>query len=196
MILESIVTTTNLNGEAHMAAFGLRETPDGKFIIAPFKPSTSLENMLRTKSAVVSWTDDVRAFAGVITGRKLHPMNKASVVQGWVLNSALSHVELSLVSVVDHADRPELTFEVVHSKTHAPFKGFNRAQGAVLEAAVLASRLHMLPAEKIKAELAYLSIAIDKTAGWREREAWGWLMAKIDAHFGAQTPALLLKSAP
>ena len=38
----------------------------------------------------------------------------------------------------------------------------------------------MLPPEKIETEIAYLTIAIDKTAGEREWEAWGWLMARIE----------------
>jgi hypothetical protein len=71
---------------------------------------------------------------------------------------------------------------VVHEAAHAPAPGFNRAQAAVIEAAILTSRLHMLPPEKIRAELAYLTIAISKTAGAREQEAWDWLMARIDAH--------------
>jgi hypothetical protein len=70
---------------------------------------------------------------------------------------------------------------VTFEKTHRPFRGFNRAQGAVLECAILVSRLHMLPAEKIDAELAYLQIAIDKTAGAEEREAWSWLLERIAA---------------
>ena len=52
-------------------------------------------------------------------------------------------------------------------------------RSAVIELAVLASRLHMLPVEKIKAEMQYLQIAIDKTAGERELEAWSWLIEKI-----------------
>ena len=51
----------------------------------------------------------------------------------------------------------------------------------MLELAVLVTRLHMLPAGKIESELQYLEIAIAKTAGPREREAWGWLMEKIEA---------------
>ena len=39
----------------------------------------------------------------------------------------------------------------------------------------------MLPPEKIEAELAYLDIAIAKTASERENEAWGWLMERIAA---------------
>jgi hypothetical protein len=57
--------------------------------------------------------------------------------------------------------------------------GLNRAKAAVLEAAVLVSRLHMLPDEKIDNEIKYLQIAIDKTAGEHEVEAWGWLMNRI-----------------
>ena len=52
----------------------------------------------------------------------------------------------------------------------------------MLEAAILVSRLHLLPWEKIDAEVKYLTIAIEKTAGPAEREAWGWLMEKINAH--------------
>ena len=71
----------------------------------------------------------------------------------------------------------------VETQHHAAFKGFNRAQAAVIELAVLASRLRMLPQDKVKSELRYLQIAIDKTAGERELEAWGWLTDKIDAYY-------------
>jgi hypothetical protein len=57
----------------------------------------------------------------------------------------------------------------------------NRARAAVLEAAILATRLHMLPPEKIEREIDYLKIAIDKTAGDAERRAWARVMEKINA---------------
>jgi hypothetical protein len=37
----------------------------------------------------------------------------------------------------------------------------------------------MLPREKVEQEIAYLQIAIGKTASDTEREAWGWLMERI-----------------
>ena len=52
----------------------------------------------------------------------------------------------------------------------------------MVEAAILVSRLHMLPIEKIDAERAYLQIAIDKTAGPQEREAWQWLCEAVARH--------------
>jgi hypothetical protein len=38
----------------------------------------------------------------------------------------------------------------------------------------------MLPPEKIDREMSYLAIAVDKTAGPREREAWSWLVERIE----------------
>lgn len=184
MIYETVITTSDANGQPHVAPFGVRETTGG-VLISPYRPSASLDNMLRDGCAVINATDDVRIFAGPLTGRREWPVKQAEHIRGWVLESALAHRELRLVSVKDDLVRPELYFEVVHATTHAPFPGFNRAQAAVLEAAVLVSRLHMLPLEKIDAELCYLRIAIEKTAGGRELEAWGWLMERIENHKAA-----------
>ena len=186
MIYETIVTSVDADGEPHIAPFGIREG-DGLVLIAPFRPSTSLDNLLQSHSAVINLTDDVRIFAGAFTGRRSWPLSRADKVNGYVLDAALAHRELELVEVRDGATRPQLYFRVVHEVNHAPFRGFNRAQAAVVELAVLVSRLHRLPMEKIETELAYLSIAIEKTAGEREREAWGWLVEHIENHKAAMS---------
>lgn len=184
MIYETIVTTSNADGTPHIAPFGIREQ-DGNVVIAPFRPSTTLDNLMRTGCAVVNATDDVRVFAGALTGRRDWPVRRADTIGGWVLQSALSHRELALLDVEEHVLRPELAFRIVHQATHAPFRGFNRAQAAVLEAAVLVSRLQMLPMEKIEAEIRYLTIAMEKTAGEHEQQAWQWLMEKIENYKAA-----------
>ena len=53
-----------------------------------------------------------------------------------------------------------------------PFWGWNRAKHAVLEATILATRLHLTPPAAILEEIAKLSVAVEKTAGARERQAW------------------------
>lgn len=181
MIMETIVTSNDADGNAHIAPFGMRMR-DGLVLIAPFRPSATLDNLLHHRHAVLNLTDDVRVFAGAFVGRRNWPLRKASRVDGWVLESALSHKELKLVKVEEHALRPELYFEVVHEEMHRPFQGFNRAQVAVIELAVLVSRLHMLPVEKVMAELSYLKIAVEKTAGAREIEAWQWLVERVQNH--------------
>jgi hypothetical protein len=186
MIYETIITSVNADGSAHVAPFGIREQ-GGRVLIAPFRPSSSLDNLLRARNAVINLTDDVRVFAGSLTGRREWAVKPASKISGWVLESALAHRELELDEIEEDATRPSLWFKVVHEENHAPFRGFNRAQAAVIEAAVLVSRLHMLPMEKIAAELKYLTIAIDKTAGERELQAWGWLMERVQNFKAEQT---------
>jgi uncharacterized protein len=79
--------------------------------------------------------------------------------------------------------RPRHFCRVVSEANHAPFTGLNRARAAVLELAILVSRLGMLPRDKIETEIGYLAIAIEKTAGPEEHEAWGWLMERVTDHF-------------
>ena len=182
MIRESIVTTLGPDGGVHVAPIGVIVEANG-LVIAPFRPSATLDNLLARKTAVVNYTDDVRVFAGCITGRKRDwPTRPAERIEGAVLEAALAHEELELTDLREDPQRPRLACRTVHAATHAPFRGFNRAQSAVIEAAILASRLSLLPREKIERELAYLTIGLEKTAGPREREAWGWLIEMIDAH--------------
>jgi hypothetical protein len=182
MIQETIVITQNSTGLAHIAPMGVHlssETQD-EFIILPFRPSTTLNNLLESKTAVINYCDDVRVFAGCLTGRRDWPLNQAEKINGQVLNCALAHTEVELIRIENDEIRPKLFCKAVHTVNHAPFRGFNRAQYSVLEAAILISRLNMLPLEKIQAEIDYLRIGLEKTAGDKELEAWGWLMTLIE----------------
>lgn len=178
MIREAVVTTIDAAGEVHIAPFGLIE--DGQdWVIAPFRPSKTLDNLLEVPCAVVSYTDDVRIFAGCLTGRRHWPVTPLANFPIPRLAAALSHAELSVERVEDHAERPRFVCRVQKIEQHAPFLGFNRAKAAVLELSILVSRLSFLPREKIEHEIGYLKIAIDKTAGPEELEAWGWLTQKV-----------------
>ena len=136
---------------------------------------------------MVNYTTDVRVFAGCLTGRHDWPLHKAESMDGFVLPQTLAHSELEVVRVEEDSVRPVFYCREVLHRTHAPFPGFNRAQAAVLEAAILVSRLDRLAPEKIRSEMAYLQIAIDRTAGPQEHEAWGWLVEKVAAWQAAQT---------
>lgn len=184
MIYETIISTVDVHGLAHVTPFGIR-WQDDLVIISPYKPSTTLANILATQHAVMNLTDDVRVFAAALTGRNAWSLLAAEKISGFRLADTLTHKELRLVKVDDDALRPQLFFEVIYEALHRPFQGFNRAQAAVIELAVLVSRLKRLPMEKIEQELDYLSIAIDKTAGPREREAWAWLLEAVTNHRAA-----------
>ena len=191
MIFETIIATVDLAGEPHITPFGVRYEGD-LVIIAPYKPSTTLTNILATKCAVMNLTDDVRVFAAALTNRiaganrKIGELVQTNKINGFRLADCLAHVELELVEVRDDATRPQLFMQKVAEFNHKPFAGFNRAQAAVIELAVLVSRLHILPKNKIMNEMEYLKIAIDKTAGEREILAWSWLTEAIENFYAEQ----------
>jgi hypothetical protein len=182
MIRETIVATADKAGKVHIAPIGIIADAD-HWIIAPFRPSTTLDNLRAVPFAVANYTDDVRVFAGCLTGRHDWPTMAAQTVPVPRLAAALAHAELAVDAVMEDEQRPRFRCRVVHRAVHAPFEGFNRAKAAVVEAAILVSRLGMLPREKVEQEIAYLQIAVSKTAGPAEQEAWSWLMEKIDAYY-------------
>jgi len=185
MIYEIIISSVNSHGDAHVAPFGI-QIQAGLVVISPYKPSVMLENILATNHAVLNITDDVRVFAGALTRRQAWSLVSAEKIIGYRLVDTLLHQELRLVKVVDDVLRPQLHMEVLHEVQHQPFKGFNRAQAAVIELAVLASRLHLLTKDKVLSEISYLQIAIDKTAGERELQAWRWLTEKVENYYAEQ----------
>jgi hypothetical protein len=187
-IFETVVSTVARDGRPHIAPMGVRYAQDGALVVLmPFKPSITLDNILATRQAVLNCVTDTRVFAGCVTGRRDWPTVAAERIAGVRLACAERHVELEHAMQRDDAQRPVLHMTRLHEATHAPFIGFNRAQAAVIEGAVLVSRLSMLTAEKVDAEMAYLQIAIDKTAGAAEREAWSWLQQAVAAHRDAPT---------
>ena len=95
----------------------------------------------------------------------------AAVVRGAVLEAACSWREVEVVTVDDTPPRSRITTRVVHRGTRREFLGFNRARHAVLEAAILATRTHLLPVAELRADYARLQVIVDKTAGPAEREA-------------------------
>ena len=178
MIRECVVTTIDATGHVHIAPLGLIE--DGEeWIIAPFRPSATLHNLQVVPFATANYVDDVRVIAGCLTGRRDWPIVDIPGHPVPRLDAALAHGELQVTRVEEDATRPRFRCSVSKLATHAPFRGLNRAKAAVLEAAILVSRLSMLPRDKVDSEIAYLTIAIEKTAGPDEREAWDWLTEAV-----------------
>ncbi|MDW3094929.1 MAG: DUF447 family protein [Gammaproteobacteria bacterium] len=185
-IRESIITTLHEDGNAHIAPMGVHETDRG-LMLAPFKPSATLNNLLRDGTATINYPDDVRIFAGCLTGRHDWPTLPTDVIAGIRLDNCLAHTEIKVHTHEDEEQRPKFYCDVVHEQMHHAYHGYNRAQFSVIELAILTSRLHMLSAEKIDSEIEYLRIGLDKTAGQRELEAWHWLMDKVTQYRNEET---------
>ena len=187
MIHEVIVTTINKDKKVHIAPMGVKilQSNSKKYVqISPFKPSQTLNNILETKIATVNFIDNVKVFSGIVTGEK----------KDWDLevfdDKCAPHLQntnthMNVKAIEDHDDpvRPRIICEVINEQIHRPFLGFNRAQFSVIELAVLSTRLGRIDDNKIKDEMKYLKIGIDKTAGKNEKEAWEWIEKKINIYF-------------
>lgn len=178
LIAEGIVTTVNLDGSANISPMGPRVSRDfTRLVLRPFQTSTTYQNLKRTGEGVFHVTDDVLLIAKAAVGQlsPQPPLQPAEHVQGFVLASACRWFAFRVTGLDDSAERTTITCAVVGSGELRPFFGFNRAKHAVLEAAILATRIGILPAEQILAELDRLAIPVEKTAGQQEREAFEFL---------------------
>ncbi|RZS52194.1 DUF447 domain-containing protein [Sphaerotilus mobilis] len=191
VIYEVVLTTRSALGALHIAPMGVRyrrEAGVDQVVVMPFKPSTTLDNIRARRGAVLNVVTDTRVFAGCVTGRRDWACEPVPANDGLRLACGLRHLALELVDDHDDVQRPVLTLRVTEQVEHAPFLGFNRAQAAVIEGAVLISRLKLLPLARIERELAPLQVAIDKTASACEHEAWGWLLEAVERHRQTLTP--------
>jgi hypothetical protein len=180
MIIESIVTSMAADGTINFAPMGV-EWGESTLVLKPFLETTTFRNVRETRVAVVNITDDVMLFARAAISSPEYPWVPATVVRGAVLEAACSWRELEVVTLDDTPPRSRIEARVLHHGFRREFIGFNRARFAVLEAAILATRTHLLPEEEIRAEYARLQVIVDKTAGPREREAMALLTEHVRA---------------
>jgi uncharacterized protein len=182
VIIEVIVTTRASDGSINVAPMGV-EWPDAPthLILKPFLDTTTFRNLQATGVAVVNLTDDVRIFARAAIGNPAEPTVPATKVAGVILAETCSWYEVEVARVDATPPRARVETRVVHHGARHEFLGFNRARHAVLEAAILATRLHLIPHDEVRAELGRLQVLVDKTAGAREREAWTLLTNYVAA---------------
>ncbi len=182
MILEAIVTTINEDGSTNISPMGPSVTADlSQFVLRPFDTSTTFANLKRTKSGVMHVTDDVLMFARSAIGDKPTEAHTqaAEKVEGTILLDACRYYEFQVAFIDETGSRMSLNCQTVGTGRLRDFFGFNRAKHAVIEAAILATRLDFLPRGEIEQSMMRLQTIVDKTAGPQEIEAMKLISAFI-----------------
>jgi hypothetical protein len=188
VIIETIVTTMDAEGAVNCAPMGVEWDPDlqpDAIVLKPFLETATYRNVLATRAAVVNLVDDVRVFAKAAISNPAYETVPAETVRGVVLAGACSWRELEVTSIDSTPPRSRIETRTVYQGVRREFIGFNRARHAVLEAAIYATRVHMLSRDFLLAEVDRLQVIVDKTAGPREFEAMDLLAQYIRS---AQTP--------
>ena len=180
MIIETIVTTMTADGAVNCAPMGVEWDPDTEpeaIVLKPFLDTATYRNVSATRTAVVNLIDDVRVFARAAISNPVYETVPAQAVRGVVLADACSWRELEVTAIDDTPPRSRIETRTVHRGVRREFIGFNRARHAVLEAAIYATRVHLLDRSFLLREVDRLQVIVNKTAGPGELEAMD-LLAK------------------
>ncbi|MCA9070030.1 MAG: DUF447 family protein [Planctomycetaceae bacterium] len=190
MILEGIVTTQNADGCINIAPMGPHVDDEfSTLLLRPFQTSTTYQNLKRQPCGVFHVIDDARLLARAAIGCwvKKPETRRAEKIEGAVLTEACRWYEFEVHELNDREERTTIQTRVIHTGRLKDFFGWNRAKHAVLEAAILATRVHILPKTEIETQLAALRVPVDKTAGSTECEAFELLADYVrDYYAGAE----------
>ena len=187
MILEGLVTTISDDGQVNLAPMGPIVDPDmSTLVLRPFQSSATLANLMERPEGVFHVTDDVLLLAQAAIGTvdPLPEMFAAEEIAGQVVAGACRWYEFRIEEADTSSERATLTARIVHSGRIRDHFGLHRARHAVLEAAILATRVHLLPPRDLERQFAELAVVVDKTAGPAERQAFGLLEDYIGEALG------------
>lgn len=179
-IIESIVSTIGQDGRVNFAPMGVVwEMPS--LVIRPYTDTTTYGNLRTTREGVVNLTDNVLLFAqSALSNADLlwHPSHR---VRGAILQDACGYCEVVVDDIQDAGARASVRCHVMEERWMRPFLGFNRARNAVIEAAILATRLPRMLMEDVLRELQRHAQIVEKTGGERERTALALIERYVDA---------------
>jgi hypothetical protein len=182
-ILEGIVITLDVDGRPNIAPMGPRvDRGISRLVLRPFQTSQTYCNLKHSGYGVFHVIDDVELLAHAAV-ESLDPLPALAPINGFPcprLADCCRWFAFRVQTLDDAAERTTIECTVVEQGDVRPYFGFNRAKHAVLEAAIHATRIGIVPAEAIRFDLARLAVIVQKTAGEQERRAFAFLNDYIE----------------
>ena len=188
MIVECIVTTIDRQGGVNIAPMGptIDESESfDRFTLRPYQTSKTFSNLNATRAGVLHVGDDVLLFAKAAVSEvdaATLETEPARAVRGLILKNCKRYYEFVVDAIDDREPRAIVRARTVATGRFGDFVGFNRAAFAVIEAAILATRVDLLPRDTIVADLARLRPIVDKTGGTRAAQAFAFLEDYVINH--------------
>ena len=184
IILETLVSTVDKAGRPNVAPMGI--TPEqGRIVLRPFAGGETWRNLRDVGEAVVHYTDDVLQFARCAVTPFVPPHRPATRVRGVILEAACHWQECVVESSDLTGERASFAARVVAAGHGRDFAGLSRAKHAVIEATILATRLHLLGRDQVLEEMGRLRPLVEKTGGPAEHEAFAFIAAHAAAWKGS-----------
>ncbi len=191
MILEGLVTSQDAAGKINLAPMGpIVDASMTRLTLRPFQTSTTFQNLRQHPYGVFHVVDDVLLIARAALHRldQIPPTFPAEKIPGHVLQDCCRWYEFEVTECDESSERSRLEAKIVHSGRIHDFFGLHRARHAVLEATILATRLHLLSEQEVRSQLTALAIPVEKTAGPNEREAFALVCSVVDEWYRQARP--------
>jgi len=182
LILEGLLTTHNEDGSVNVAPMGPQvDLQLSHWLLRPFPGSRTYENLCRTQRGTFHITDNVEMIAQAAVGSPTEELTflKASNEDYSILADCCRWFKLEVSRMDLSEQRGHLECIVADRGTVRSFFGLNRGKHAVLEAAILATRTHILPAQQLQSALAMLEPWVEKTGGFAEKRSFAMLRQLI-----------------
>jgi hypothetical protein len=188
MILEGIVTTISADGLVNVAPMGPTVDDDpsrvSTLILRPFASSRTFQNLRAVGEGVFHVTDDMLLLARATIGELDVDTVPSAMVRPPRLADCCRYFEFRIQEFDQSQERGWIVANIVAHGRVRDFFGFNRAKFAVLEAAILASRVGILSAKEIHEQLDRLKPLVEKTGGSEEKTAWDLLRQYVESRAG------------
>jgi hypothetical protein len=174
MIIETIFSTLDEAGTPNFAPMGI-EWGAEFVVVRPFRSSQTCRNLLARGCGVANLSDNVLAFVESALYDRVLPSFPAKTIQGAVYRDACSWLEVKVISSGGSEERAELECRILHRGRQKDFLGFCRAGNAVIEAAILATRLSLHGKNKVLESLSQYMRVVEKTGSEIEKQAFKML---------------------
>jgi len=181
LIIEGLLVTAGADGQPHAAPMGPVVNAElTEWTLRPFASSTTFKLLRARPVAVFHVVDDVLPVVQAALGIEVDLRFEQGTDGDWILADCCHWFKLEVTDWNVSTQRKEARARVTERGVKRPFWGWNRAKHAVLEATILATRLHLADRHAIADDLATLKQAVEKTAGDREWAAWNLVQEFID----------------
>jgi hypothetical protein len=183
MIVETLVTTINDDETTNIAPMGpVFPGSWERFELRPFMETRTFANLNRMRQGVLHLSDNSLWFANAVVNEwDVWPeMAPAESVRGWRLLAAQQAIEFEVIHIATSPPRANLQCRLIQSATLNPWRGHCRATFAIVECAIVATRLQFLPAEEVFEAYSRGCKLVQKTGGVLEHRALAKLVGFVE----------------
>lgn len=189
MIIETILTSISEDGKVNFAPVGVH-IPDDTCCFSEAKEvrmflysgSDTFANLKGTSEGVINFTDDTLSFVDTALFSRLLPLTPSHLVHPPRMACAKMIWEFTVTHFDDSREPALVKGQILLMEELTGFRGFCRAHGAIIEAAIIATRLPWISPSEIAQSWQHWQEVVAKTGGRREREAFRKLTAYFIQH--------------